>query len=100
MVDVVEADIAAEPSKHCREIVVRTSFESGIEEIPFRMPRPVRTNILVLDVEKPNSETSGDPDGWQKDKNEWHDTHGVTESGDNKSECNIRPVDALLFPRP
>jgi len=95
MVDVMKADVAAEPPEDFRKPIERTSLEGRIEEAPLMMSRPIDSPVLMLNVEKPKAGSAGNPYRRQEDENQWNESDTITDDGDDQRQRNIRPQHAL-----
>src|SRR5260221_12542259 len=56
VVDVMVADVPAEPLQHPGQLVERAPGERGLDGIPALVLRPIYVLVLVLHVEKPDAE--------------------------------------------
>ena len=61
MMNVMKADVAAEPSQYSGEIVKGTPFESRLKKIPLLVTDPINSFELMLDVEEPHAEGPSQP---------------------------------------
>ena len=55
MMDMMKADVSAEPLKNFRKFVVRTALQGSLGKVPILSPLPVDIFKLMLHVEKPHS---------------------------------------------
>jgi hypothetical protein len=62
MMDMMQADITAEPLKHFRQFVIRAPFQSSLQRVPMLMTGPIHSLELMLDVKKPHPEGPGNQD--------------------------------------
>src|SRR6185295_3761054 len=62
MVNVMEADAAAEPSQQARKDEIRAAMNRGALKIPVLLPRPIGVFELMLDVEHPAADPRRDHD--------------------------------------
>ena len=59
VVDVVEADVAAEPLQNRRKLVIRAALQPGFEEVPVFVPLPEGAREVVLHIEQPDADRRG-----------------------------------------
>src|SRR5215472_3794880 len=59
MVDVVEADMARQPAQDAREVVKGAAFEGGGFEVPLGLMAPIGALELMLHVEEPDADGTG-----------------------------------------
>ena len=65
VVDVVQADAAGEPLQHLRQLVVGTSLQRRSHRVPRLVMCPVHVLVLVLHVEQPHANRTGEESGGQ-----------------------------------
>lgn len=99
MMNVMEADVAAEELKDFRKFVVRTPLQCGFEEIPLFVMLPVRIIELVLHVKEPQSEHPREPDHREHNANEGNKSDQHAHPGSDRDKRNGRPMHASFFPR-
>jgi len=64
MMHVMNADIGREPAQHMRQVVMRRTVKRRLVEAPAVVPGPERLSELMLHVEEPDADRSGeDHDG-------------------------------------
>ncbi len=66
VMDVVIADVAAEPAQDGRQLIVRATFQPGAQETPLVLPLPVRAHEVVLHVEEPDARARRKHDDGQR----------------------------------
>ncbi len=97
VVDVVEADVAAEPVQQGRQAVERAAAQPGGVKIPVVVAGPVDAFKIVLDVEQPHARRGAKGEDGHLDQQVGFPADEVDEQGDDARQGQVGPQDAVAL---
>src|SRR5262245_47827377 len=98
--NVMEADIPCEPLEDFRQLEIRAAFKRDAHRMPRSVPRPIHVLKLMLDIEQPQPETSGNRNDRKLNQKVCPQTNCPARHSDNEQQCEVRAKDAPALPFP